>query len=99
MQTFVYRGDKGSFRMALMNAGFERHAEQGMIFNDVAKVRGYRRLKLWIAGKIQEAPQAQQEKLVAELKKEFGDRFISVYLTQTPRFMGPSWSLCVRVKP
>lgn len=97
MQTFAYRGDKGSLRMALMNAGFEHSANNGTIFNDVAKVRGYRRLKLWGGGALKDAPQAKQEKLVEELKKEFGDRFISCYLQGTAPWGGASF--CVRVKP
>lgn len=97
MQTFIFRGDKGSLRMALMNAGFVNTANNGMIFNDHAKVRGYRRLKLWQGAGLQEASQDKQKKLVNELKKEFGDRFISCYLTKTAPWGG--WSFCVRVKP
>jgi len=96
MQTFVYRGDSGKFRKALASANFPK-SSTSMIFNDLAKVKGYRRLKLWMARSVVEAPQEQQEKLLEELKKEFGDRFISVYVTKTAPY-GTS-SLCVRIKP
>ena len=92
-----YRGDLGKFRKALSDSGFKGHAES-MIFNDVAKVRGYRRLKLWHATAIQEAPQAAQHKLADAVKKEFGDRFISMYLSKHGGMWG-GWGLCVRVKP
>lgn len=94
----VYRGDTGKFRLALSNAGFIGSSRR-TIFNDVAKVRGYRRMKLWFAEALQAAPQKQQEKLVNEIKSQFGDRFISVYLMKNPGWVGGGWALCLRVKP
>lgn len=97
MMASQFHGDTGKFRAALLAAGFLIEANSNM-FNDKAKVRGYRRIKLWFADRIQSSTQAKQIKLCEELKKQFGKRFQQVYLWQTANYLGARWSLCVRLE-
>lgn len=70
MKNGKFYGDKGLLRLALVEAGFKRHVVQGQIFNDVRKT-GVRRLKLWFASEVFDAPQAQQRKLEKSLRELF----------------------------
>lgn len=76
-----FKGDTGKFRKALAHAGFKGHAED-MIFNDdrhgTPKPPG-RRLKLWFADGIAVAPLDKQWKLEEALRKEFGNRIVSMH--------------------
>ncbi len=99
-----YRGDNGRFRQALMESGFTSRATSS-IFNDNSKARpstNVRRLKLWFADAVFNAPQQQQRKLERALRKQFGDRIISMYFIPGAH----SWyrpddgtkSLCIKLR-
>jgi len=69
-----FRGDIGLFRAALKRAGF---VANGMMFNDDSKAnpkKPTRRLKMWFADTVFEAPQYRQEALAACLHSVFGER-------------------------
>jgi len=96
-----YYGDTGLFRMALDEAGFE-HAANRTIFNDDSKAkpkRNTRRLKLWSAVDVFDAPQKQQRKLELALRELFGDRILAMYFAE-----GSIWrwsddkSLCIKLQ-
>lgn len=70
-----YRGDTGLVRKALWDCGWFKHAED-CIFND--KRKNWSRIKVWFAGKIYAATQAEQEALEQALRKEFGDRILKM---------------------
>jgi hypothetical protein len=97
-----YRGDTGLFRAALDAAGFKSASDtydSRHIFNDNSKDHLRRRLKLWFADAVFEAPQKQQRKLERELRARFGDRILAMYFTQSPtwyRYGGHS--LCIRLQ-
>jgi predicted secreted acid phosphatase len=91
-------GSVKKFRAALAQAGFNVVGLRSTIFNDRHKDSGYRRMKLWFADSVQDAPQAKQKKLVEKLKQQFGDQFLMVYLTKRGGWMGGGWSLCVRIR-
>ena len=76
------RGDSGRFRKCLHAAGFNQLAGDkqyprsvGSIFSDALK--DGRRLKLWFARSVFDAPQNKQQHLNQLLQKEFGKRFRS----------------------
>lgn len=79
---FLLRGDAGRFRKCLHAAGFDQRPQgdwgwmrSSMIFSDPRK--DMRRVKLWHARSVFDAPQKQQQHLKQLLLKEFGKRFIS----------------------
>jgi hypothetical protein len=99
-----YYGDTGLFRMALDEAGFE-HAAARTIFNDDSKAkpkRNTRRLKLWFATEVFDAPQKQQRKLEKVLRELFGDRILAMYFARNSTPYGwPSGgakSLCIKLQ-
>lgn len=65
--------DVAKFRRALRAVGF---VYRSSIFNDKRKYG--RRLKLWHADAVLDAPHSTKVKLVGQLQKEFGDRLTSV---------------------
>ena len=94
----TYRGDIGLFRACLMMSGFCVSAGSS-IFNDDSKAKpkkGTRRLKLWFADSVYEAPQEQQWALEGFLREAFGDRIIKM------EFIPGGWcddwkSLCIKL--
>jgi hypothetical protein len=98
-----YAGDTGKFRKALAEAGFDSFGTFGQLrgmFNDVAKSRATRRIKLWFAGDVFDAPQTQQRKLEHNLKNEFGTRYLGGQFVQCSYWYGSqekSKSLCIRL--
>lgn len=76
----THRGDTGLFRSALLLAGFW-NASEGTIFNDDSKAKpkqSTRRLKLWFADSVFNAPLEQQWALEGYLREAFGDRIIKM---------------------
>ncbi len=98
----IYKGDIGLFRLALHEAGFKfQHTPS--IFNDDCKSEPKlpgRRLKLWFADKVFEAPQAQQRRLEKSLRELFGDRIVKMYFilgsTAYHRYSNGK-SLCIKL--
>lgn len=85
------QSDSGKFRIALKRAGFK---DDGQVFSDPRK--DTRRLKLWFAGSVFDAPRKQQLVLEKSLKELFGDRYLTGY------FIRHAWgtnskSLCIRL--
>lgn len=77
----VYRAGTMSdiklFREAFKAAGFvqvDRYVPQ--VFNDKHKDGTTRRLKLWFADRVFDAPQFAQEELERQLSLKFGDRYL-----------------------
>jgi hypothetical protein len=93
----MLKGDTGLFRGALLLAGFLNASEQ-TIFNDFRKIEGFRRLKLWFADSVADAPQEQQRALQQALVEAFGDRIISMYFVEAHRWYGERNSLCIRLR-
>ena len=97
-----YKGDTGKFRRALFYAGFD--ANFTSIFNDYCKAKpktSKRRLKLWWATSVFEAPQKQQRLLERLLRDAFGDRIDSMYFVQNSTVAGmiaDCKSLCIKLK-
>lgn len=99
----TFKGDIGLFRLALVEAGFESQSTC-LIFNDDSKAKPKaptRRLKLWFAKAVFDAPQKQQKKLEKSLRELFGERIISMYFVPGAH----SWyapkgdkSLCIKLK-
>lgn len=83
------------FRAALLLSGFFERSEC-LIFND--KRNNFRRLKLWFASAVFDAPQKQQKALEQLLRDAFGDRILSMYFIPAERWHGAPWSLCIRLK-
>lgn len=101
-----YRGDIGLFRLALKEAGFDQ-PQYRSIFNDDSKAKtktGIRRLKLWFATDVFDAPQKQQRKLEKSLRELFehtGKEILCMYFVQnsTPYGMlGGAKSLCIKLR-
>ena len=90
----MFKGDTGLFRAALLLSGFFPQSEC-LMFNDNHKA-GTRRLKLWFADAVRNAPQEQQKVLEAHLREAFGDRIISMYFNPNFRWIGPA--LCIKLK-
>ena len=88
----------GKFKRALEQAGFYSHFTT--VFNDRSKRNGKRRLKLWGANAIFNAPQWQQCKLEHFLREAYGDDILSMYFVAAPQyaFRAGSKSLCIRLK-
>jgi len=91
----THRGDAGLFRSALLLAGFFERSECS-IFND--KSKNFRRLKLWFADSVFNAPQEQQQALEKLLREAFGDRILCMYFQPSYARWQPLWSLCIRLK-
>ena len=97
--------DTGKFRAALYEAGY-RYAgrsdiEGAQIFNDRAKSKGFRKLKLWLANEITESSPKQRAVLDNLLQKAFGNRLISIYEVNGPKWDGHDSglrSLCIKLK-
>lgn len=91
----VYRGDTGIFRLALREAGFHDQSEC-LIYSDRRK-DGTRRLKLWAANAVFNAPQKQQEALELALRDLFENCFekqiLQMYFIETYPWRGKS--LCI----
>ena len=99
----TFKGDIGLFRLALASAGFE-DASKRIIFNDDSKAKpkqATRRLKLWFATSIFDAPQKKQKKLEKLLRELFGERIISMYFVPGAHSWGRingEKSLCIKLK-
>lgn len=91
------RGDIGLFRSALLLAGFF-HQSEGTIFNDDNKDHTTRRLKLWFADSVFNAPQEQQRALEHWLREAFGDRILAMYFVSGYCWYERAYSLCIRLK-
>jgi hypothetical protein len=100
-----HRGDIGMLRACLMMAGFFQTAESS-IFNDDSKAnpkKPTRRLKLWFADSVFEAPLEQQWALEGFLREAFGDRITGMnFIKAGGRPWDPPsgcWkSLCIKLK-
>jgi hypothetical protein len=93
----MLKGDLGLFRGALLLSGFFQRSESSM-FNDNHK-DGSRRLKLWFADAVFDAPQKQQRELEHWLREAFGDRILSMYFTAPRASWYPrSRALCIQLK-
>lgn len=93
----TYRGDNGLFRGALILSGFFNRSE-AQIFNDKHK-DGSRRLKLWFADAVFEAPQVQQRALEKLLREAFGDRILNMYFTAAQHsWYAKSRALCIQLR-
>jgi hypothetical protein len=91
----THRGDNGLFRSALLLSGFFEHSED-TIFND--KSKNFRRLKLWFADRVFNAPQEQQQALEKLLREAFGDRILCMYFQPSYSRWSQYKSLCIRLK-
>ena len=87
--------DVGSFRQALYNAGFIDRADE-LIFND--KNVDSRRLKLWFAGSVVNATEAQKQKLDLALQAQFGDRLLRHGAIKGSTWRGHVMSYAVHLK-
>ena len=87
-----YKGDKGKFRKALKAAGF--NCDDRCMFNDRRK-DGTRRLKLWSADRVNDAPMWRQHLLHAYLLKEFGRRYVNGYFVKGAYWTRDWASLCI----
>lgn len=87
--------DTKLFRAALLLSGFFERSEC-LIFND--KRNNFRRLKLWFATPVFNAPQKQQQALEQLLRETFGNRILSMYFVKAERWHGVTWSFCIRLK-
>ena len=95
-------GDNGRFRRALADSGLG--CVRNTIFNDNSKAKpstNIRRLKLTFATQIFNAPQSSQRRLARELRKQFGERIVSMYFIAD----GPGWyipngtkALCIKLR-
>jgi hypothetical protein len=95
-----YAGDTGAVRKCLAKAGFPgwNPGDLGSaMFNDVAKSRATRRIKLWFASDVFDAPQKQQKRLERELKKEFGTRYLGGRFVNAGYQHYHAKSLCIRL--
>jgi hypothetical protein len=100
-----FKGDIGLFRLALVEAGFNDLAKD-IIFNDDSNAKpktGVRRLKLWFATEVFNAPQKQQlrlEKSLRELFEHVGKEILCMYFVQnsTPYGGFGSKSLCIKLQ-
>lgn len=100
----MLKGDIGLFRGALLLAGFFGQVDS-FIFNDDSKAKPKqptRRLKLWFANPVFNAPQEQQQALEGSLRDAFGERIISMYFVEAfPWRKGAKInpkSLCIRLR-
>lgn len=91
-----HRGDSGLLRGALLLSGFFYYSDE-VIFSDKNK-DGTRRLKLWFAQGIFDAPQEQQVALEGFLKQAFGDRIHGMYFIQSFHWSSTWKSLCIKLK-
>lgn len=85
------RGDNGKFRTSMELAGFKT---TNKIYNE--KRKDLRRLKLHNATKLMLGQ--FQDKLLKQLKKEFGDRFIRGYYIENEPECCYAMSFCVELK-
>jgi hypothetical protein len=83
--------DSGKFRTALCRAGWLGH--NAHIFSDPRK--NTRRLKLWFADSVFNAPRKQQVVLEKALKELFGARYLTGYFIKAMPWGGKS--LCIRL--
>lgn len=94
----MLKGDLGLFRGALLLSGFFQRSESSM-FNDDSKAKPKqptRRLKLWFAEAVFEAPLEQQWALEHWLREAFGDRILSMYFTTS--WYRRSHALCIKLR-
>lgn len=71
------KGDTKQFRAAFIESGFRGKPEfPPIVFNDLRKKSGIRRIKLWHGDGVFEAPQFAQQQLEYTLEKKFGDRYL-----------------------
>jgi hypothetical protein len=95
----MFKGDTGLFRAALLLSGFFARSEC-MIFND-KNTTGGRRLKLWFADAVEQAPLEQQQVLWEHLLEAFGDRIKDVKFLDNfgyPMFGDPGYSLAIYLR-
>ena len=91
----IHRGDTGLFRSALLLAGFWQQSE-GLIFNDRSHAEPTRRLKLWFADSVFNAP-LEQQALEGLLREAFGDRITEMEFI--PGGWNQDWkSLTIRLR-
>lgn len=94
-----FYGDTGLFRLALLEAGFKWQATRASIFNDYRKHGQFRRLKLWFATEVFDAPQAQQRKLEKSLRELFGTRIEHMEFIKGGIGRTPGWkSLTIKLR-
>ena len=94
------RGDSGLFRGALLLAGFFGRSDTP-IFNDNhhgKTTQGTRRLKLWGADAVLNAPLKQRQVLEQYLREAFGDRILAMYFVPGQRCWEPDCSLCIQLR-
>ena len=95
--------DAQVIRNALRGTHFSESTQEGIIWNDKRK-DGTRRLKLWHAREIFDAPRQQQEILEWQLKRDFDGRYVTGYFVRGTQFgcwglnEHPSRSLCIVLK-
>lgn len=70
-----------NYKAPLMNALGECGFKKGtrLTFTHVRKRTGHRRVKLWFANDVWEAPREKQLKLEAALKKHYGAKYLGGY--------------------
>jgi len=88
-----FKGDIGSFRAALLLAGFFGQSEC-YIYNDRRK-DGTRRLKLQYATDVYEASADQHEALTRQLDDAFGSRIADVYFIPGSDIWDTFKQLCI----
>jgi hypothetical protein len=85
----------GKFRKAVLDSGFI-YWHGPTIFNDSHRRKNFRRLKLWNAEQVFDAPQHQQQLLEKKLRDAFGSDIIGMYFIEGNCYF--SKSLCIRLK-
>ncbi len=94
----AYKGDCGKLRQALKDAGIELGIVTS-IFNDRSKLTGKRKLKLWFAQNVWNAPAKHQWALHDNLHKQFGKRILAMYFIKgDPMRRTPSASFVIKLR-
>lgn len=77
----------------------EKHYGYSRYTFTYARKNGTRKVKLWLANDVFDAPRAQQVRLEAALKRNYGDKYINGYFIKGARGgLGGSRSFVVVIK-